>query len=86
MNTFTGNNFDLGQLVKTLELKKAKEMGDADDVRLKITKDDETIFEGALSELLLEKLLEHYGNAEIWNFALTFENYFVEMGITVELR
>lgn len=86
MDALTGNVFNLRELVKTLDLKRAKPTGNADCIRLKITKDDETIFEGVLSEVLVEKLLEHYGETEIRDFSLTFENYFVEMRITVELR
>ena len=86
MDALTGNDFNLRQLVKKLALKGAKPTDNADCIRLKITNDDETIFEGLLSELLVEKLLEHYGDAEIWNFSLTFENSFVETDISIELR
>lgn len=86
MDALAGNDFNLRQLVKTLALKRVKPTDNADLVRLKITKDDKTIFEGVLSELLVEKLLEHYGDAEIWNFSLTFENLFVETDISIELR
>lgn len=86
MNALTGNDFNLRQLVKTLALKRVETADNADSVRLKITKDDETIFEGVLSEVLLEKLLDHYGEAEIWNFSLAFENCFVETDISIELR
>ena len=58
MDALTGNNFNLRELVKTLALKKNKTTDNADCIRLKITKDDETIFDGVLSEVLLEKLLE----------------------------
>lgn len=86
MDALTGNDLNLRQLVKTLSLKRVKPTDNADCIRLKITKDDETIFEGVLSELLVEKLLEHYGDAEIWNFSLTFENSFVEVDLSIELR
>lgn len=86
MDALTGNGFNLRQLVKTLALKGIKPTNSADCVRLKITNDGETIFEGLLSELLVEKLLEHYGNAEIWDFSLTFKNSFVKTDISIELR
>ena len=86
MDALTGNDFNLRQLVKTLALKGVKPTDNADCIRLKITNDDETIFEGLLSELLVEKLLEHYGDAEIWDFSLTFKNSFVKTDITIELR
>lgn len=86
MDALTGNNFNLRQLVKTLALKGVKPTDNADCIRLKITNDDETIFEGILSELLVEKLLEHYGDAEIWDFSLTFKNEFVKTDISIELR
>lgn len=85
MDALTGNDFNLRQLVKTLALKGVKPT-DNDCVRLKITNDDETIFEGLLSELLVEKLLEHYGDAEIWDFSLTFKNSFVKVDLSIELR
>lgn len=85
MNALTGNDFNLKQLVKTLALNRVKPTDNADCVRLKIT-NDETIFEGVLSELLVDKLLEHYGDAEIWDFSLTFKNSFVKTDIFIELR
>ena len=86
MDALTGNDFNLKQLVKTLALKGVKPSDNTDCIRLKITNDDETIFEGLLSELLVEKLLEHYGDAEIWDFSLTFKNSFVKTDISIELR
>ena len=86
MDALTGNDFNLRQLVKTLALKGVKPTDNADCIRLKITNDDETIFEGVLSELLVEKLLEHYGDAEVWDFSLTFKNSFVKTDISIELR
>lgn len=86
MNTLTGNDFNLKQLVKTLALNKVKPADNADCIRLKITNDGETIFGGLLSELLVEKLLEHYGDAEIWDFSLTFKNSFVKVDLYIELR
>nr|DAO39236.1 MAG TPA: hypothetical protein [Caudoviricetes sp.] len=86
MDALAGNDLNLRQLVKTLALKRVKPTDNADCVRLKIIKDDETIFEGLLSELLMEKLLEHYGDTEVWNFSLFFENSFVETDIFIELR
>lgn len=86
MNALTGNDFNLKQLVKTLALNRVKPNDNADCIRLKITNDGETIFEGVLSELLVEKLLEHYGDAEIWDFSLTFKNSFVKTDISIELR
>lgn len=86
MDALTGNDFSLRQLVKILALKEVKPNDNADCIRLKITNDDETIFEGLLSELLVEKLLEHYGDAEIWDFSLTFKNSFIKTDISIELR
>ena len=86
MDALTGNDFNLKQLIKALALKEIKPADNADCVRLKITNDDETIFEGLLSELLVEKLLEHCGDAEIREFSLTFENSFVKTDISIELR
>lgn len=86
MNALTGNDFSLRQLVKILALKGVKPTDNADCIRLKITNDDETIFEGLLSELLVEKLLEHYGDAEIWDFSLIFKNSFVKVDLSIELR
>ena len=86
MDALAGNDLNLRQLVKTLALKRVKPTDNADCIRLKITNDDETIFEGLLSELLIEKLLEHYGDAEIWDFSLTFKNEFVKTDIFIELR
>lgn len=86
MDTLTGNEFNLKQLVKTLALNRIKPNDNVDCIRLKITNDDETIFEGLLSELLVEKLLEHYGDAEIWDFSLTFKNSFVKVDLSIELR
>ena len=86
IDALTGNDFNLMQLVKTLALKRVKPADNADCVHLKITNDDETVFEGLLSELLVEKLLEHYGDAEIWDFSLTFKNSFVKVDLSIELR
>lgn len=86
MNALTGNDFNLKQLVKTLALNRVKPTDNADCVRLKITNDGETIFEGLLSEVLVENLLKHYGDAEIWDFSLTFKNSFVKTDISIELR
>lgn len=86
MDALTGNDFNLKQLVKALALNRVKPTDNADCIRLKIANDDEIIFEGILSEVLIEKLLEHYGNAEIWDFSLTFKNSFVKTDIPIELR
>lgn len=86
VDALAGNDFNLRQLVTAFALKLIKPRKNADCVRLKITNDGETIFEGLLSELLLEKLLEHYGDAEIWDFSLTFKNSFVKTDISIELR
>ena len=86
MDALTGNDFNLRQLVKTLALNRVKPNDNADCIRLKITNDNETIFEGLLSEILVENLLKHYGDAEIWDFSLTFKNSFVKADISIELR
>lgn len=86
MDALTGNDFNLRQLVKTLALNRVKPNDNTDCIRLKITNDDETVFEGLLSELLVENLLKHYGDAEIWDFSLTFKNSFVKVDLSIELR
>lgn len=86
MDALTGNDFCLRQLVKVLALKGVKPTDNADCIRLKITNDDEIVFEGLLSELLVENLLKHYGDAEIWDFSLTFKNSFVKVDLSIELR
>lgn len=86
MDALTGDDFNLRQLVKTLALNRVKPNDNADCIRLKITNDNETVFEGLLSELLVENLLKHYGDAEIWDFSLTFKNSFVKTDISIELR
>lgn len=86
MDALTGNGFNLKQLVKALALNRVKPNDNADCIRLKITNDNETVFEGLLSELLIEKILEHYGDAEIWDFSLTFKNSFVKVDLSIELR
>lgn len=86
MNALAGNDFNLRQLVKILALKGVKPADNADCVRLKITNDGETIFEGLLSEVLVENLLKHYGDAEIWEFSLTFKNSFIKVDLSIELR
>lgn len=48
MNALAGNDFNLKQLIKTLALNRIKPNDNADCIRLKITNDDETIFEGLL--------------------------------------
>lgn len=86
MDALTGNGFNLKQLVKALALNRVKPNDNADCIHLKITNDNETVFEGLLSELLIEKILEHYGDAEIWDFSLTFKNSFVKVDLSIELR
>lgn len=86
MDALTGNDFNLRRLVKTLALNRVKPNDNADCIRLKITNDNETVFEGLLSELLVEGLLKHYGDAEIWDFSLTFKNSFVKVDLSIELR
>lgn len=86
MDALTGNDFTLKQLVKTLALNRVKPNDNADCIRLKITNDGEIVFEGLLSELLIKKILEHHGDAEIWDFSLTFKNSFVKVDLSIELR
>ena len=85
-NTLTDHDFDLSQLVKVLNLKKAQNTEYADCIHLKVTKDDNLIVEGNLSELLLEKLLKIYGKTEVWDFSLSFDNFCVETQIFIELK
>lgn len=86
INEFADRGYNLTQLAEVLELQKSKNSSLNDCTYLKILKDDEVIAESYLDDLLIEKILDYYGEDYVQKFSFTFDNTILETHVFIQLR
>lgn len=86
INEFADREYNLTQLAEVLELQKSQNSNLNDCTFLKIRKNDEIIVVGYLDELLIEKILDDYGECYVQEFSFTFDNAILEIHVFIQLR